>query len=134
VLVFQAVNIRRNLTDRELDVVYDILEVQCGLKESSSLSGPAVQPTVNSVADFQTLSLKELSHVEGVNALASGQRLVFHEKLTIFFGENGCGKSGYARVLKRIAGARGAEELIPNVFVPSSASPSAEVVYALDQQ
>ena len=111
------------------------LEVESGLKESSTLlSGAVVRPTVNAVADFQTLSLKELSHVEGVNALASGQRLVFHEKLTIFFGENGSGKSGYARVLKRIAGARGAEELIPNVFVSSSAPPRAEVVYALDQQ
>jgi hypothetical protein len=131
-LVFQATNFRRDLTDGELDVVYDILEVECGLKGSSSVPGPVVQPTVRVAPGFQTLLLKELSELENINALVSGQRLIFHEKLTIFFGENGCGKSGYARVLKWIAGARGADELVPNVFVPNPGPPKATVVYKVD--
>jgi energy-coupling factor transporter ATP-binding protein EcfA2 len=133
VLVFQATNLRRDLSDSELEVVYDMLEVECGLKESSLLPTPAVRPVASTTPGFQTLSLRELSDVSNVNALVAGQRLIFHEQLTIFFGENGCGKSGYARVLKRIAGARGAEELIPNVFLPNPGPPKAKVSYKLDQ-
>jgi energy-coupling factor transporter ATP-binding protein EcfA2 len=132
-LVFQATNFRRDLTDSEIEVVYDILEVECGLKESSSVPGPVAHPVVGATPGFRVLSLKELSEVENVNALVGSQRLIFHEKLTIFFGENGCGKSGYARILKWIAGARGADELISNVFVPGPGPPKARVVYSLDR-
>ena len=133
-LVFQATNLRRELSDSEIEVAYEVLELECGLKESTSVPHPVVQPTVSPTVTFQTLSIREMSGVENVNALASGQKLIFHDRLTIFFGENGCGKSGYARILKWIAGARGAEELVPNVFIPSAGPPKATIVYQLDQK
>ena len=45
--------------------------------------------------------------VRHVNALAPDQRLTLHRVgLTIIYGDNGSGKSGYARILKKVCRAR----------------------------
>lgn len=44
------------------------------------------------------LSLTRLSEVRGVNALVPGAIIEPHEGLTILYGENGTGKTGYSRV------------------------------------
>lgn len=59
--------------------------------------------------------LKHLKHQMGVNALASDQTLQFGPNLTIVYGDNGAGKSGYARILKRACRARGAEPILGDV-------------------
>jgi hypothetical protein len=70
-----------------------------------------------------------------VNAIVDGQKLVFHpEGVTVVFGENGAGKSGYTRILKRMCHARGrAESVLPNVFADSEGTPQAEVAYRVGQ-
>lgn len=48
------------------------------------------------------ITLKSLQNVTGVNKLAPNQRLNFNDNLTVVFGTNGSGKTGYVRVLKQI--------------------------------
>ena len=60
------------------------------------------------------LSILSTAHV---NALSSEQPLTFEPHgLTIVYGDNGSGKSGYARLLKRITRARHQEEVLSDVF------------------
>ena len=60
------------------------------------------------------LSILSTAHV---NALSSEQPLTFEPNgLTIVYGDNGSGKSGYARLLKRITRARHQEEVLSDVF------------------
>ncbi len=56
----------------------------------------------------RAVALKELEHVCGVNALAEGQVLKFlgPTGLTVIYGENGSGKSGYSRILKHACRSR----------------------------
>lgn len=62
--------------------------------------------TLNSVAD-----------VSGANSLAPGQTLAFESAgLTVIYGDNGAGKSGYARILKRACRARHAGKIEANVY------------------
>jgi hypothetical protein len=71
--------------------------------------------------------------LEGVNALASGQTIDFDPCLTVLFGKNGSGKTGYARVLKRLAAVRTAEPILPNAHKPGEQPvPTGVVRYALD--
>lgn len=62
----------------------------------------------------QLVSIAELQHV---NALASETPLTFNAKgLTVVYGDNGSGKSGYARILKSVARARHQENVLTDVF------------------
>ena len=66
---------------------------------------------------------------ENVNGLEPGQCLTFFPSgLTVVYGDNGSGKSGYARLLKHFCSARVATQVLPNVFKAAPDSPpSAEI-------
>jgi energy-coupling factor transporter ATP-binding protein EcfA2/antitoxin component HigA of HigAB toxin-antitoxin module len=66
---------------------------------------------------------------EHVNALESTEPLTFEPLgLTIVYGDNASGKSGYARLLKRITRARHREDVLTDVFRDTSlAKPTAEL-------
>jgi hypothetical protein len=48
------------------------------------------------------IELETLSDISGVNRLAKNQTINFSENLTVIFGENGTGKTGYGRILKSL--------------------------------
>lgn len=61
--------------------------------------------------------LVAISDVTGVNQLAPQQTIPFEPNgLTIIYGDNGAGKSGYARILKRACRARHAGQIMPDAF------------------
>ena len=62
---------------------------------------------------------------DGVNALKPGAQIDFASGVTVIFGENGSGKSGFVRVLKRAAGVRTAEDILHNVHAGTQPTPSA---------
>lgn len=66
-----------------------------------------------STADIRILSIGE---IEGIDALAPRSPLPFPSNLSVIYGNNGSGKSGYARILKKMCGKPNAPELLPNVF------------------
>lgn len=58
-----------------------------------------------------------MGNVHGVNALATNQFLDFIPKgLNVVYGNNGAGKSGYIRLIKKITSSRHTEEILSNVF------------------
>ena len=68
----------------------------------------------------ESISLSGITNVSGVNQLATGQSLSFEESgLTIVYGQNGTGKSGYTRILKKACRSRHAGEIMPDVYSPS---------------
>lgn len=75
--------------------------------------------------------LSKVYDVEGVNALASSMPLTFGAAgITIVYGDNGSGKSGYARILRRAVGSidqKADLSILPNAFKNSSQKPSAKV-------
>jgi hypothetical protein len=63
-----------------------------------------------------SVKLISILNLQNVNALAVNQTLTFNDKLTVIFGSNGSGKSGYARVIGCAGFTRGDREVIPNAF------------------
>lgn len=63
------------------------------------------------------LRITELENIKNVNALAQNQTLPLNQNLTIIYGDNGAGKSGYIRLLNNAFLSRGDKEIIPNVFL-----------------
>ncbi|MEX5385621.1 DNA repair protein, partial [Cronobacter muytjensii] len=65
----------------------------------------------------QPVRLLDVGDVSNVNALVPGQRLSFGRTgMTVVYGDNGSGKSGYARLIKRVVRARHQEDILPNIF------------------
>ncbi len=80
-----------------------------------------------------TLRLCSISDVEGVNALAPRKPLEFGKSnITIVYGNNGSGKSGYVRLLKHVCGARETGTLHRNVYKPGSAVQKACISFEQD--
>ncbi len=82
-----------------------------------------------------TVSLVSVSDPEHVNALQSEEPLTFERTgLTIVYGDNGSGKSGYARLLGRIARARRRTEILTDVFRDSPvAEPTAAIAVRIGE-
>ncbi len=80
-----------------------------------------------------SLRLCSISDIEGVNALAPKKSLEFGKgNITIVYGNNGSGKSGYVRLLKHVCGARETGTLHRNVYKPASAVQKACISFEQD--
>lgn len=87
-------------------------------------------------ADAAVPRLLEISEYQNVNALSDGQKITFAHRLTIIYGENGSGKSGYSRVLNSAFYSRGDKKILPNILKPENeqGDPSAKFEFEVAGQ
>lgn len=79
------------------------------------------------------LRLESISEVKGINALCPSRPLEFGEpQLSIVYGRNGSGKSGYVRLIKHACGSRYSDEILPNIFDTSVQSQSALITFNIN--
>ena len=79
---------------------------------------PAAGKFSGAPATTVAVKLLSISDVRNVNIIKSGQTQPFAESgVTVVYGDNGSGKSGYSRILKLACQARDKDErILPNVF------------------
>lgn len=64
-----------------------------------------------------SVALTGISGLSNINALAEDGELTFSDSgITVIYGDNGSGKSGFARLVKEVVGARHRQEILPNAF------------------
>lgn len=88
-------------------------------------------------ASSAEVSLTKLHNLKHVNALQPGETLTFKKSgLTVIYGDNGAGKSGYARVLKQACRARLPKDdiVLPNIYSAQRGTPQAEVGFLFSGQ
>lgn len=80
------------------------------------------------------LILKSLRGLKHVNAIDQAQALMFADKgLTVVYGQNGSGKSGYARVFKKACFSRDKDErIIPNVTKTTDSDCIPEAIFDVE--
>ena len=75
---------------------------------------PTIPLPSNYVDDDPKLKLLKLTHVQGVNALADNQDIIFcDEGITLIYGQNRSGKRRYFRILNTLARGERKETLYP---------------------
>jgi energy-coupling factor transporter ATP-binding protein EcfA2 len=121
----------RPVSDGAVAQAYELLRQEKALDERIL---PVVAPLSVEARQDETappLSITKLSNVHGVNALVSGAVIEPNESLTILYGENGTGKTGYSRIFKALAGGRTADEILGNIDTAEVEAQSASVEYQL---
>ena len=90
-------------SETQVDSAYELFRQEKGLDERTleSVESLGTDATIDETSP--PLSISSLSEVQGVNALVPGSVIEPHAGLTIIYGENGTGKTGYARILKALA-------------------------------
>ena len=126
---------KQTLSQSDLDDLHALLKTEHGIPDpkgrvASKLSADQIPAASAANAHVELLAIKNLRHV---NAIAQNQRLTFGAKgLTIIYGDNGSGKSGYSRVLKRACRARDqSEPILPNANLPAGQAGNAEAAFEL---
>ena len=118
--------INGDLTDDDIVELTTICKGEHGLSDKVAAQALAKEHVPEQREASSAVSLTSICHHKGVNALAENQTLTFHGGLTIVYGDNGAGKTGYIRILKQACRARGREDILGNV-VSNAAPPRPEV-------
>ncbi|MEO5979682.1 MAG: hypothetical protein ABIS36_25870 [Chryseolinea sp.] len=131
VIVKEVIDSGRALPPAFLDTVFDFFMIEKDLVSGESTIVENLISSIESTNQEEKFFLKRLGDIENVNRLTSGQEILFNEGITIFFGENASGKSGYVRILKKLAATRSQEEILPDVTkLTPSGNPKANISYS----
>ena len=114
-LVSEILSTRQSISESVLEAAYCNYLIQKGLAEGDQTTPTEIAFDETTSPEAASFVIERLEGIEGVNALAPNQTINFNPGLTVLFGENGAGKTGYARVLKQLAAVRTAERILPNV-------------------
>ena len=100
------------------------------LLEEIKINPPIEKQTITiqyNLEDFSSykkdLKFTNLTEVTGVNALKDNESIDFGPNLTIIYGSNGSGKSGYVRLLKKVFYSKSPEEILKNINIESGHKP-----------
>lgn len=107
-----------NISDELAEATYNLFKEDYALK---TIEGEREEILFNEIATnvasaTGNLELQLIKEIENVNALATGQSIPINPNLTIIYGGNGTGKSGYVRLLNNAFSSRGDKQILPNVF------------------
>lgn len=107
-LIKDAIETNGSISESRLNEIFDNL-----------LNNSPIQAQANQISSVQQSSekllLESLTHVSGVNALCENQTIKFSPDVTVLYGLNGSGKSGYFRLLNNMAGGV-YKEIRPNIY------------------
>ena len=125
-LVNTVVTSESELTTTDRQEVYNYflqsIQLMTGLPLVEKVK-PSYSPT------SKQIELLSISEITGVNRLAKNQAIDFSKNLTIIFGENGTGKTGYSRILKSLGFSYDLNNtILSNVYGPFE-SKSAKLKY-----
>ncbi len=112
------------LTNDDYEELYTLLKSAHGLSNPKGLTPEPLNKThlPTTLQKGETVILKVLRDLKHVNCIAPDQELpIAPSEMTVIYGGNGTGKSGYARVMKHACRARDqAEKIHPNANDPTT--------------
>jgi energy-coupling factor transporter ATP-binding protein EcfA2 len=116
--------VKPEITNEDVEDLYALLKTAHGIPDPKSRRPTKLSANQIPVADSKigAVELRAIKNLRHVNAIAKDQRLPFAGAgLTVIYGDNGSGKSGYSRVLKKACRARDqAEPILPNAHASYS--------------
>lgn len=104
------------ISDDITEIAFSYLLEDLGLKEKTPRSdNPIIDRKNTSSSYLSDVRFIALRDIEGVNALTGKQKIEFTPNLTVIYGANGSGKSGYVRLFKNSFYSRDIPPILPNI-------------------
>lgn len=123
------------LTQDDYEELTELCKAKHGLADGPDPAPLAEEHLAVKDANGAAVNLSSITHHQGVNALAEEQTVTFGAGLTVVYGDNAAGKSGYTRILKTACRARGAEEILGNVLIESAPpTPSSSIRFRVGDE
>ncbi len=130
------ISVLRRLARGEVLRAEDFIEIADRLAAADNSPQPDLRldemPGSNS--GRSQIALRKIRVESGVNALLPGQELgIPADGMTVVYGDNGSGKSGFARLLKAMSRSRHSEDILTDIFtVRDNSDQQAEVSISVD--
>ena len=124
-----------NLSTVDIEALTTICKSEHGLAGNSDVEPIAKDHIQTYTKGRRDIKLLSLNHKQGVNALATNQTLSFGPQLTVVYGNNAAGKSGYIRILKTACKSRGTETILKNILLSdmhNDTEPEFSITYTID--
>lgn len=120
--LYQILSIHHKIDDNDLREIIDSY-----IKKSFKELTFTVEDSIS-----HGITLLKLYDIKGVNRLIPGQEIVFGTNLTVVYGENGTGKTGYSRIIQQVGNyIAEVKPIKPNVF-EADQKPQARIDYKTD--
>ena len=121
----------KSISEKILDEIYILFKMEMKL-EDGEMEADVIQFGTVGVDKRPNVIWKGVKNLHGVNKLKSDTELSVSEGLTVIYGENGSGKSGYTRLLNNAFISRGDQEILPNIFADRVEDVSANFSFCVD--
>jgi len=126
---------KQTLSAGDQDDLFALLKSVHGIPDPKGrapkpLTADQIPAPIKMTTHIGLIAMKDMRHV---NAIAENQHLAFGAAgMTVIYGDNGSGKSGYSRVLKRACRARDqAEAIYPNAHLPAEKAGIPEAAFEI---
>lgn len=128
-LVHKIVTTETGLSPKDREEVFNYFLLSLALKTDLpplTVAKPSYTPSTKKI------DIVSLSDVKGVNKLAKGQSIEFGDNVTVIYGENGSGKTGYGRILKALGHSYEVGNLIYSDIYKANEQQTASIKYKVD--
>jgi hypothetical protein len=121
------------LTEEEEEEAYRLFKIENEIDESEDLTDIDLSGLVPpDEIDSEPIYLDELRKCKNLNAIPEGQVIKFGKQLTLVWGKNGSGKSGYGRILASACFSRGERIIHPNLKKDDVTTDPAQAEFHID--
>ena len=124
---------KNQITDQDIEDFLKIIKNEkAGKLDELSLNPLSEDDLPSNPGADTSVNITKLSNISYVNNLADDQELAFSNNgISVIYGGNGSGKSGYTRILKSACRARHRDRILTNIFAPEfrNETPTANITY-----
>lgn len=133
-IVRKVISTKAPLSDTVVKDAYTFFLQENSFEERTLPEEKLLNKSDDNIKEDIPLIITSISDVVGVNAIITGSTIEPGTHLTILFGENGTGKTGYSRIFKTLAESRTADKnILGNIEQPQPVKASATIRYKLGE-
>ena len=122
----------KSISEEDINEIYQCFKIESSLEEGSIVIEKIKFDKIEESNKEHEIIWNSIENLHGVNRLKSDEKLNISNGVTLIYGENGSGKSGYTRILNKAFISRGDQEILGNIYSSEKEDISAIFTFYID--